>query len=163
MPPIRKESRVLLVDVAAGPDLEEVRRLFLEYARSLPFSLDFQDFDRELATLPGGYAPPGGRLLLARAGEAAAGCVALHAWDREAGEIKRLYVRPAFRGRGIGRALATAIVAAGREAGYARLVLDTIDTMTEAMTLYASLGFVPRVPYRPNPIPGAAFFELSLR
>jgi ribosomal protein S18 acetylase RimI-like enzyme len=154
---------VLLVDAAAGPDLEEVRRLFLEYARSLPFSLDFQDFDRELAALPGGYVRPGGRLLLARAGGAAAGCVALHAWDGETGEVKRLYVRPAFRGRGIGRTLATAIVAAGREAGYARLVLDTIDTMKEAIALYASLSFVPTAPYRPNPIPGAAFFELRLR
>ena len=113
-----QESRVRLFDVAAGPDLEEVRRLFLEYARSLPFSLDFQDFDRELAALPGGYAPPGGRLLLARVEGEAAGCIALHAWEREAGEVKRLYVRPAFRGRGVGRALATAIVAAGREAGY---------------------------------------------
>lgn len=158
-----QESRVRLVDVAAGSDLEEVRGLFLEYARSLPFSLDFQDFDRELAALPGGYAPPGGRLILARVEGETAGCVALHAWDREAGEVKRLYVRPAFRGRGIGRALATAIVAAGRDAGYARLVLDTIDTMTEAVALYASLGFVPTAPYRPNPVPGAAFFELRLR
>ncbi|MCU0232228.1 MAG: GNAT family N-acetyltransferase [Acidobacteria bacterium] len=158
-----QESRVVLTDVAAGPDLEEVRRLFLEYARSLPFSLDFQDFDRELAGLPGGYAPPGGRLLLARVGGEAAGCVALHAWDGAAGEIKRLYVRPAFRGRGVGRALAAAIVDAGRECGYARLLLDTVDTMTEAIALYSSLGFAPAAPYRPNPIPGAAFFELPLR
>lgn len=158
-----QETRVVLTDVAAGPDLEEVRRLFLEYARSLPFSLDFQDFDRELAGLPGGYAQPGGRLLLARADGEPAGCVALHAWAAGVGEIKRLYVRPAFRGRGIGRALATAIVAAGREAGYARLVLDTIDTMTGAIALYTALGFVPAAPYRPNPIPGAAFFELRLR
>jgi ribosomal protein S18 acetylase RimI-like enzyme len=158
-----QDTPVVLSDGTAGPDLEEVRRLFLEYACSLPFSLDFQGFDRELAGLPGGYAPPGGRLLLARVGGEAAGCVALHAWDDAAGEIKRLYVRPAFRGHGVGRALATAIVAAGRESGYARLLLDTIDTMTEAIALYASLGFAPTAPYRPNPVPGAAFFELRLR
>lgn len=155
--------RLALVEVVEGKDLEEVRTLFDEYARSLPFCLDFQDFDRERAGLPGAYLRPRGRLLLARVDGRAAGCVALRAWDDESGEVKRLFVHPAYRGQGVGRALAEAIAAAGREAGYRRLVLDTIDTMTEAIALYRSLGFSSIPPYRPNPVPGAQFFGLRLR
>ncbi len=152
-----------LVEVTAGEGLQQVRALMVEYARSLPFCLDFQDFDCELAGLPGEYVRPRGRLLLARVEGQAAGCIALRPWDHESGEVKRLFVRPDQRGRGIGRALAEAIVAAGREAGFQSLRLDTIDTMTEAIALYRSLGFLPIPPYRPNPIPGVQYFELLLR
>ncbi len=138
------------------------RTLFLEYARSLDFALCFQDFDRELAELPGRYAPPSGRLLLALDGEEVAGCVALRGLDAATCEMKRLWVRPAWRGRGVGRRLAEAVVAAAREIGYARVRLDTVPSMTAAIALYGHLGFVEIAPYTENPVPGATFMELRL-
>ena len=144
-------------------DLSRARALFLEYARSLPFGLGFQDFDREVASLPGDYEPPRGRLLLAFAGGAAAGCVALRPWDAERCEMKRMYVRPEHRGAGIGRALAEAVIAEARAAGYRRMRLDTVPGMEEALGLYRSLGFAPIPPYRHNPIPGAVYLELELK
>jgi len=147
----------------AGPaDLSTVRELFVEYSRTLGFELDFQDFDDELDTLPGAYAPPGGALLLAEVGGDPVGCIGLRPLEQGCCELKRMYVRPERRGLGIGRALALAVIDAARECGYERMRLDTIDTMTPAIALYDSLGFVEIPAYRPNPIPGAAFFELEL-
>jgi GNAT superfamily N-acetyltransferase len=147
-----------LVAVQDVSDVEEVRTLFLEYAAALSFPLDFQDFDREVAALPGAYAPPRGALLLAR-GE---GCVGLRPIDERTCELKRLYVRPQARGTGLGRRLAEAVVAEARRLGYTRMRLDTVPGMDAAQSLYEQLGFREIPPYRPNPIPGARFLELEL-
>ncbi len=147
--------------VTAGPALDDVRELLREYVRSLSFSLCFQGIDDELRDLPGAYAPPGGALLLCRVGGASAGCVALRPADDGACEMKRLYVRPACRGAGVGRLLAAEIVAAGRRAGYARMVLDTHRSMTPAMTLYESLGFRRIAAYYFNPIEDVEYYELA--
>lgn len=146
----------------AADDLARVRELFLEYQSALEVDLCFQGFERELAGLPGSYAPPDGRLLLAWAGPEPAGCVALRRQGADAAEIKRLYVRPAFRGRGLGAALARAAMAAASEAGYAKLVLDTLPQMAEAQALYRSLGFRDIAPYYANPVPGARYLGLYL-
>jgi GNAT superfamily N-acetyltransferase len=147
-----------LVAVTDMADLEELRTLFREYAASLPFPLDFQDFARELAELPGVYAPPRGVLLLARG----AGCVGLRPLDQTTCELKRLYVRPSARGSGLGRRLAEAVIAEGRALGYVRMRLDTVPGMDSAQSLYERLGFEDIPPYRANPIPGARFLELQL-
>lgn len=140
-----------------------IRELFLEYAQSLGFSLCFQGFDKELAELPGDYAPPRGRLILARRQGDAAGCAALHPSSGDICEMKRLYVRPEFRGKGLGRALAERIIAVARESGYQRLRLDTVEPrMKTAVALYGQLGFREIAPYRPNPIEGALYLELHL-
>jgi putative acetyltransferase len=152
---VAEPALVAVLDVS---DVEEVRTLFLEYAAALPFPLDFQDFDREVAGLPGAYAPPRGALLLAR-GE---GCVALRPIDETSCELKRLYVRPEARGTGLGRRLAEAVVAEARRLGYTRMRLDTVPGMDAAQSLYEQLGFREIPPYRPNPIPGARFLELEL-
>ncbi|MBN1885225.1 MAG: GNAT family N-acetyltransferase [Candidatus Krumholzibacteriota bacterium] len=142
--------------------IEAARSLFREYAGSLGFSLEFQDFERELDLLPGEYAPPGGVLFLAEMENEAAGCVALRRIDPATCEMKRLYVRPASRGQGIGRALAAAAVAEGRELGYRTMKLDTVESMPEANALYRSLGFVETGAYRFNPLHDARFFECEL-
>jgi ribosomal protein S18 acetylase RimI-like enzyme len=151
-----------LAPIQTPEDLDEVRALFREYAGSLGFDLGFQGFDREYAGLPGEYAPPRGALLLARWEGAVAGCVALRPLDEGTCEMKRLFVRPTFRGKAIGRALAEAVVAAARERGYARMRLDTVPGMESAMGLYEAMGFRDIAPYRHNPIAGTRFMELSL-
>ena len=150
-------------------DHDAIKALFREYAESLGFSLAYQDFDKELADFPGKYAAPDGALLLARVGDEAAGTVALRKLDTGICEMKRLYVKPAFRGRrtadgrSIGRALAEDIVAIGRERGYQRLRLDTIGgKMRQALSLYRSMGFVEIPPYYASPIPDTAYLELVL-
>ena len=142
--------------------MDAVRALLREYAASLAFNLDFQDFDRELATLPGAYEAPHGALLGARVRGALAGCVALRRIDDERGELKRLYVRPEARGSGLGHALAEAAIDEARRLGYRRLLLDTTPGMEQAQALYERLGFVDTEPYTQNPVPGTRFLELEL-
>ena len=151
---------ILPADDPAG--LAEGRRLFEEYAASLEVDLDFQGFTAELAGLPGDYAPPGGRLLLGVEEAGTAGCVAVRPLAPGVAELKRLYVRPAFRGSGWGRHLAEGAVREAAAAGYQRLRLDTLPTMAGARRLYGMLGFVEIPPYRHNPVPGAQFLELDL-
>jgi len=153
-------------DLRQAESLEEIvsiRELFLEYANSLGFSLCFQSFDQELASLPGDYAPPRGRLLLATDQGVAAGCVALHPLGDGICEMKRLYVRPPFRGRGLGKRLADEIIREARSLGYQQLRLDTVEpNMPEAVAMYRKMGFREIAPYRPNPIAGALYMELAL-
>lgn len=143
--------------------IAQVRELFLEYANSLGFSLCFQSFDQELAALPGDYAPPAGRLILATSNGHPAGCVALHELAPEICEMKRLYIRPQFRGKGLGRELAEKVIAEARQIGYKKLRLDTVEPkMQAAVAMYRQLGFREIPPYRPNPIDGALYMELQL-
>jgi putative acetyltransferase len=148
---------------ADGEDLvREARVLFKEYASGLGIDLGFQEFARELDELPGPYAPPHGALLLAHCDGQFAGCVALCPLEDGACEMKRLYVRHPFRGKGVGRELAETAVERARAIGYRAMRLDTLAWMQEAIALYRSLGFVPILPYRHNPVLGAQFFELQL-
>ena len=154
---------MLTIAPAATPrDLEDVRALFGEYAGLVAEALCFQGFDGELAALPGAYAPPGGALLIARAGSEAAGCVALRRIDAGTGELKRMYVRERFRGGGLGRRLAVAAIEEARKRNYSRLVLDTLPRLSPAIALYRDLGFRDTGPYLEAPTPGALCFELSL-
>ena len=143
-------------------DARHVRELFAEYADSLGFELSFQDFDRELAELPGEYALPDGCMLLARCEGRVAGCVALRKISPGLCEVKRLYVRSGFRGKHVGRTLAEAVIDEARKIGYRRMRLDTVPGMKDAIALYECLGFKDIAPYRHNPIAGARFMELIL-
>lgn len=141
----------------------QARELFQEYAQSLGVNLCFQNFEQELAGLPGHYAPPDGRLLLAEYELRLAGCVALHKWEDGICEMKRLYLRPSFRGKGLGRAIAEKIITDARSIGYRRMRLDTIEPlMKDAVEMYRKLGFREIAAYRPNPIVGAMYMELQL-
>ena len=142
--------------------VEQIRKLFLEYASSLDFKLCFQDFDKELASLPGEYAHPNGRLYLAFERSDPVGCVGLRKLEEDACEMKRLYVKPNHRREGIGRALAELVIGDARNIGYSKMRLDTVAAMISAITLYRSLGFKEIPPYRHNPIASAIYFELNL-
>ena len=152
-------------DIAEALDAAAVdacRELFVEYQQRLGVDLCFQGFARELAELPAGYARPRGRLLLARIAGEPAGCVALRPIDDRDAEMKRLYVRPAYRGMGIGRTLAECAIDEARGLGYASLKLDTLPRMAEAQSLYAQLGFEETAPYNDHPIEGTRFLALDL-
>jgi len=157
-PPVTFE----LIPVLDGPLLDEVRRLFQEYADSLGVDLSFQDFAHELVTLPGDYAPPGGMLLLALVDRTAAGCVGVRRTDQTRCEMKRLFVRPAFQRTGCGRRLAERAIAWASAAGYGQMLLDTLPTMTAAQRMYEGLGFRDVPAYRFNPIAGTRFMARAL-
>jgi ribosomal protein S18 acetylase RimI-like enzyme len=142
--------------------VEVVRAIFREYAATLGIDLDFQDFEAELASLPGKYATPKGNVLLAWSKGEVIGSVAMRPLDGDTCEMKRLYVRPSGRGQQLGRRLALLIVERAKEAGYSRIRLDTLPSMEAAQALYASLGFRPIPPYAFNPVAGAKFLELDL-
>ena len=143
--------------------IAQARELFLEYAQSLGFSLCFQNFDKELAELPGSYALPEGRLLLVEKEGQLVGCVALHKLAPGICEMKRLYLRPRFRGKGLGRILADRIIAEARQAGYRHMRLDTVEpVMKDAVAMYYKLGSKDIAPYCENPMPGAIYLELEL-
>jgi ribosomal protein S18 acetylase RimI-like enzyme len=153
---------VKLRAACGAADMDAARRLFLDYATSLGFSLCFQNFDEEMAALPGKYAPPAGEILLAEADGEAVGVVALRKLEAGLCEMKRLYVAPLQRGTGLGGRLARAIIEAARAKGYGAMRLDTLESMGSAIALYHHLGFVEIAPYYNNPLPGARYFELPL-
>ena len=152
-----------LTQATTTSDIDEARELFEEYAASLNISLCFQNFDQELANLPGDYAPPQGRLLLAREFDQLTGCVALRPVGPTTCEMKRLFVRPQYRDRKLGRVLVEAIIEEARKIGYTHMRLDTIaDRMDRAIELYRSIGFVEIEPYYSSPVDSTKFMELDL-
>jgi ribosomal protein S18 acetylase RimI-like enzyme len=154
---------MLTIDDVFTPEaILEVHSLFEEYAASLGVDLCFQGFEQELGGLPGDYVRPHGRLLLASWNDEVAGCVALRKLEPNVCEMKRLYVRPAYRMHGVGRALALRVIEEAWEAGYERMRLDSLPSMKSALSLYRSLGFRDIAPYRHNPVEGTAFLELRL-
>ena len=162
-PSRRVVNPLTFVQAELPAQIAQARELFLEYAQSLGFSLCFQNFDQELAGLPGDYTPPEGRLLLVECEGQLAGCVALHKLDAGTCEMKRLYLRPQFRGKGLGRRLADRIIAEAGQTGYERMRLDTVEpVMKDAVAMYRKLGFKEVAPYRPNPMAGAMYMELEL-
>lgn len=154
---------MLIQQARSDKEIAQARELFLEYAAWLGADLSFQEFERELEGLPGAYAPPRGRLLLAVEDGRLAGCGALRPLEESIAELKRMFVRPPFRGRRIGRELARALLDQAAAIGYQRVRLDTMEPMREAIALYRSLGFKEIEPYCYNPLPGAMFMELALR
>jgi ribosomal protein S18 acetylase RimI-like enzyme len=154
---------VIRLHAASSPsDLESVRTLFREYADSLGVNLDYQGFEEEVRDLPGKYAPPSGTLMLAFNDDELVGCVGVRPIDDEIAEMKRLYVRPAGRGLGLGRTLAEAAIRFATVTGYSRMRLDTLPQMDRAQDLYRSLGFMPIEAYRYSAVPGTVFLELVL-
>jgi GNAT superfamily N-acetyltransferase len=152
-----------LTQAESPTQIAQARELFLEYAKSLGFSLCFQNFDQELAGLPGDYSPPEGRFLLAECDGQPAVCVALHKLDSGICEMKRLYLRPQFHGKGLGRTLAERIMAEARQIGYPRMRLDTVGpAMKDAVAMYRKLGFKEIAPYRPNPNPGTMYYGVGI-
>jgi GNAT superfamily N-acetyltransferase len=159
--PLTVMSRIIFAE--GENDLRQIRELFLEYADSLGVDLEFQNFKQEVADLPGDYASPRGRLFLVLSNSLPAGCGALRAISSTVCEMKRLYVRPPFRGSGLGKLLAERIIQEARKIGYDSMLLDTLPTMTQARQLYAELGFQETQPYRFNPVRGTAFMSLDLK
>jgi GNAT superfamily N-acetyltransferase len=164
-----RAARIVIAPARTPDDLSAARELFIEYVSAPGWEAGFarylvqQEFATEVATLPGPYAPPGGALLLARVDERIAGCVACKAWDAPTiCEMKRLFVRPDFRGLGVGGRLVMAIIRAARAAGYHRMRLDTLPSMHDAQRLYSALGFTEIPAYCENPVPGARFLECDL-
>jgi ribosomal protein S18 acetylase RimI-like enzyme len=156
-------KEVEIVEAASKADFALGRAMFEEYARAIDVDLCFQDFSAELDRLSVMYAPPAGALLLAKAGSQTAGCVGLRKLRDDICEMKRLYVRPEFRGRHLGRRMAEEIARRGRELGYRTLVLDTLGTMEAAQKLYLSMGFTPATSYYVNPLPNVKYFSLDLQ
>lgn len=156
-------SCVQVIEVVSAGELVHIRTLFRAYADGLGIDLEFQGFEQELASLPGQYASPQGCLLMATLGSQPAGCVALRPLKERTCEMKRLYVCPEARGKGIGRMLACEIVARARTLRYTRMRLDTLPWMDAAIALYRTLGFYEIAPYRYNPVPGAVYMELGLQ
>ena len=151
-----------VLEIDDNAPLDEARTLLREYVAGLPVPVEIPDFEGELAGLPGAYAAPRGRLLVARSDGKAAGCVGLRPFDTDIGELKRLYVREEFRGRGFARALVSAVIETARAQGYARLRLDTHESMDAARTLYGSFGFREIPAYWEHPVPNVVFYELTL-
>ena len=151
-----------LVSATSAEHITIIRELFQEYAAALGIDLCFQNFAEELATLPGNYAPPCGRLLLAKANEQMAGCIALRLMEPGTGELKRLYVRPAFRGCGIGKGLVARVLNEARQIGYGSVRLDTLRDMRKAIALYTTFGFKEVAPYRRGEPEGICYFEREL-
>lgn len=162
MAAIVHSSGFAIAEALDPADVDACRTLFVEYQQGLGISLCFQGFDAELAGLPGDYARPRGRLLLARVAGEPAGCVALRPLGEREAEMKRLFVRPGQRGMGIGRVLAECVVDEARALGYARLKLDTLPQLKEALALYAQMGFTETAPYNDNPVAGVRFLALDL-
>jgi putative acetyltransferase len=151
-----------LVSVESQEQTAAARELFLEYAAAIGVDLEYQGFTAELAALPSPYVPPNGALLIAKINDETAGCVALRRIDDQTGEMKRLYVRPAFRSWGLGKHLIGEIIQTARRAGYSTLRLDTLPNMVTAQGLYRSLGFSEIPAYNSTHLPGTRFYELSL-
>jgi GNAT superfamily N-acetyltransferase len=167
---LRQKSRTSIIWVMAAQfhvartadQIGAVRELFREYASGLGLDLCFQHFDEELATLPGKYAEPRGRLYLLMESGDYAGCGALRPFQEDIAELKRLYIRPAFRKRGFGRLISQRLIDDARQIGYRAVVLDTLRTMKEALALYASLGFGETAPYYHNPAPEVCYMRLEV-
>lgn len=157
-----EQTTLKIIHAQSEGQYRRARKLFEQYADDLGFDLEFQGFSRELATLPGAYAPPEGCILLAEKEQEVVGCVALRPLDKRICEMKRLYVVPGQRNRKIGRLLVEAVIDRARAYGYKRMRLDTIDSMKAAQALYRSLGFRPIAPYRYNPLDRPTYFELDL-
>jgi GNAT superfamily N-acetyltransferase len=156
-------TQLTITRAITDADIAAVRELFVEYENFLGFDLCFQGFEQELASLPGDYAPPRGCLLLARGPDGElAGCAAVRPFDGDVCEMKRLYLRSPYRGRGQGRRLAELIVSAARKIGYTAMRLDTVGRLTESIALYRSIGFVDTPPYRDNPHEDVVYLELDL-
>ena len=153
---------IKIIQATGENQIGSVKELFLEYAESLDFELCFQDFDKELEGLPGDYSPPEGRLYIALYENIPAGCIALKKFKHSVCEMKRLYVRPKFRGNNIGKKLVELLIIEARKIGYKKMVLDTVPSMQTAQKLYKSFGFYEIKPYRINPVKGAVFMELVL-
>lgn len=153
---------ITITQADGDQDMDTVRELFMEFQKVINVDLCFQDFETELAQMPGLYAPPKGGLFLAKEGPGVAAVVGVRPLEDGKAEMKRLYVRPEWRGRGLGRRLADTVISAANKAGYRTICLDTLDFMVEALALYRSMGFREIPAYYDNPLEGVVYMELSL-